>query len=337
MSRPKVIVIVQEGRPVPPVQRLEAEADVVVVRTAEEFKAALPGTEVLFLNDFRTKLLREVGPGGLRWIHTSSIGVDSLMTEEIINSDIVVSNSRGVCERPIAEWVLGVLLMFTKDLRRTIELQQARTWQHRETEPLLGRKVLVVGPGPVGRETVLLLRAAGMDVTVVGRSAREDAQLGVIASFDDLDVLLGEAQDVVLTVPLTEETRGLFNAARFDRMRPGARLVNVGRGAVVVEQDLLDAIDSGHLGAAALDVFENEPLAAENPLWSRNNILVSPHASGDLIGWRGRVVDCFARNLEQWKNGQPLNDVVDLKKLGGSAPNTVSQAGTVLPQSASIV
>lgn len=320
MSRPKVIVIVQEGRPVPPVERLEAEADVVVVRTADEFRAAQPGAEILFLNDFRTKLLREVGPGELRWIHTSSIGVDTLLTQEIVNSDIVVSNSRGVCERPIAEWVLGVLLMFTKDLRRTIELQRARTWQHRETEPLLGRKVLVVGPGPVGRETVLLLRAAGMEVTVVGRTAREDAQLGAIASFGELDGLLGEAEDVVLTLPLTEETRGLFNSSRIDKMRPGARLVNVGRGAVVVERDLIDSIDAGHLGAAALDVFEHEPLAAENPLWSRNNILVSPHASGDLIGWRGRVVDSFARNLRRWKANEPLHDVVDLKKLGVTAP-----------------
>ncbi|WP_426300407.1 D-2-hydroxyacid dehydrogenase [Arthrobacter sp. R-11] len=319
MSRPKVIVIVQEGRPVPPVERLEAEADVVVVRTADEFRAAQPGAEILFLNDFRTKLLREVGPGELRWIHTSSIGVDTLLTQEIVNSDIVVSNSRGVCERPIAEWVLGVLLMFTKDLRRTIELQRARTWQHRETEPLLGRKVLVVGPGPVGRETVLLLRAAGMEVTVVGRTAREDAQLGAIASFGELDGLLGEAEDVVLTLPLTEETRGLFNSSRIDKMRPGARLVNVGRGAVVVERDLIDSIDAGHLGAAALDVFEHEPLAAENPLWSRNNILVSPHASGDLIGWRGRVVDSFARNLRRWKANEPLHDVVDLKKLGVTA------------------
>jgi phosphoglycerate dehydrogenase-like enzyme len=324
VSRPKVIVIVQEGRPVPPVERVEAEADVVVVRTPEEFRAALPGTEILFLNDFRTKLLREVGPGELRWIHTSSIGVDSLMTDEIVNSDIVVSNSRGVCERPIAEWVLGVLLMFTKDLRRTIELQQARTWQHRETEPLLGRKVLVVGPGPVGRETVLLLRAAGMDVTVVGRSFREDAQLGPVAGFGDLDRLLCEAEDVVLTLPLTEETRGLFNASRLDKMRSGARLINVGRGAVVVEQDLLDAIDAGHLGAAALDVFEHEPLAPENPLWSRKNILVSPHASGDLIGWRGRVVDCFARNLARWKANEPLHDVVDLKKLGMTTPVLVT-------------
>jgi phosphoglycerate dehydrogenase-like enzyme len=306
------------------VERLEAEADVTVVRTAEEFRAALPGTEILFLNDFRTKLLREVGPGELRWIHTSSIGVDSLMTDEIVNSDIVVSNSRGVCERPIAEWVLGVLLMFTKDLRRTIELQQARTWQHRETEPLLGRKVLVVGPGPVGRETVLLLRAAGMDVTVVGRSAREDAQLGPVAGFGDLDRLLGEAEDVVLTLPLTEETRGLFNASRLDKMRSGARLINVGRGAVVVEQDLIDAIDTGHLGGAALDVFEHEPLPAENPLWSRKNILVSPHASGDLIGWRGRVVDCFARNLTRWKANERLHDVVNLKKLGMTAPVLVT-------------
>ncbi|MEZ2388166.1 D-2-hydroxyacid dehydrogenase [bacterium RCC_150] len=324
MSRPKVIVIVQEGRPIPPVERMEAEADIVVVRTAEEFHTALPGTEILFLNDFRTKLLREVGPGELRWIHTSSIGVDSLMTDEIVNSDIVVSNSRGVCERPIAEWVLGVLLMFTKDLRRTIELQQARTWQHRETEPLLGRKVLVVGPGPVGRETILLLKAAGMNVTVVGRTAREDAQLGPIAGFGDLDRLLGEAEDVVLTLPLTEETRGLFDSSRFDNMRAGARLVNVGRGAVVVEQDLIDAIDAGHLGGAALDVFEHEPLAAENPLWSHKNILVSPHASGDLIGWRGRVVDCFARNLTRWKANEPLQDVVDLKKLGATSPALVT-------------
>lgn len=313
-------MIVPPGRPVPPVERLKEEAEIVIVRTADELRAAQPGAEILFLNDFRSNLLREVGPGELRWIHTSSIGVDALLTEEIVYSDIVVSNSRGVCERPIAEWILGVLLMFTKDLRRTIELQQQRQWLHRETEPLLGRKVLVVGPGPVGRETVLLLRAAGMDVTVVGRSAREDSQLGAISSFNDLDRLLGEAQDVVLTLPLTEETRGLFGADRMKRMRPGARLVNVGRGAVVVDQDLIDAVDSGHLGGAALDVFEQEPLPEHSPFWNNSNILVSPHASGDLVGWRGRVVDCFAENLRRWKANEPLRDVVDLSKLGVTAP-----------------
>jgi phosphoglycerate dehydrogenase-like enzyme len=318
--KPKVIVIVPMGRPVPPVDRLADEAEIAIVRTAEEFRAAQPGAEILFLNDFRSNLLREAGPGGLRWIHTSSIGVDALLTDEIVNSDIVVSNSRGVCERPIAEWILGVLLMFTKDLRRTIELQQERTWLHRETEPLLGRKVLVVGPGPVGRETVLLLRAAGMDVSVVGRSAREDPVLGAIAAFADLDRMLGEVDDVVLALPLTEATRSLFDASRLARMRPGSRLVNVGRGAVVVDDDLIDAIDTGHLGGVALDVFEQEPLPEDSPFWSRNNILVSPHASGDLVGWRGRVVDCFAENLRRWKAGEPLRDVVDIAKLGVTAP-----------------
>ncbi len=319
MSQPRAILIVPEGRPVPPLDSFASEAEVTVVRTAEEFRAALPGAEILFLNDFRTRLLREVGPGDLKWIHTSSIGVDVLLTAEIVDSDVVVSNSRGVCERPIAEWILGVIVMFAKDLRRTVELQLERRWLHRETEPILGRKVLVVGPGPVGQETVLLLRGAGMDVTVVGRTARIDDRLGEIHAFSELDTLLADVDDVVLTLPLTEETRGLFNRERFARMRKGARLVNVGRGAVIEEDDLLDAIDSGHLAGAALDVFEQEPLPVEHPFWARPSILVSPHASGDLVGWRGRVAECFAANLRKWKAGEPLNDVVDLKRMGVTA------------------
>ncbi|MBD3010005.1 MULTISPECIES: D-2-hydroxyacid dehydrogenase [unclassified Streptomyces] len=320
MHRPKVIVIVPQGGQVPPLAAVEPEAEVLVVRTADELRAAQENAEILFLNDFRSTLLREVGPGRLRWIHTSSIGMDPLLTESVVNSDVVASNSRGVCERPIAEWVLGVLLMFTKDLRRTIELQRQHRWQHRETEPILGRKVLVVGPGPVGRETVLLLRAAGMDVTVVGRTARQDPALGAVAAIADLDELLPRADDVVLTLPLTEDTRGLFDASRLKKMRRGARLVNVGRGAVVVADDLLAAVDDDHLDAAALDVFEQEPLPANSPFWSRDNILVSPHASGDLVGWRGRVVDRFVENLRRWKAGEPLRDVVDLRELGVTAP-----------------
>lgn len=316
MQKDKIIVVVPQGRPTPPIDRLALAYDVIVVRTAEELKAAQPGAEILFLNDFRSRLLREVGPGELRWIHTSSLGMDPVLTEEIVNSDITVTTSRGVCERPIAEWVLGSLLLFTKDLRRTIELQQERRWLHRETEPILGRRVLVVGPGPVGRETVNLLRAAGMDVTVVGRSARMEEEIGLIHSIDELDALLPTVDDVVITLPLTEQTRGLFDAERLSRMRPGARLVNVGRGAVIVEADLLAAIDSGHVGGAALDVFEIEPLAPESPFWTRSNVLVSPHASGDLIGWRGRVVERFEENLRRWNANEPLRDVVDLKHLG---------------------
>jgi phosphoglycerate dehydrogenase-like enzyme len=142
----------------------------------------------------------------------------------------------------------------------------------------------------------------------------------VPSALTELDDLLGEVEDVVLTLPLTEVTRGLFDAARIGRMKPGSRLVNVGRGAVVVERDLLDAVDAGHVGGAALDVFEREPLPADSPLWNRQNILVSPHASGDLVGWRDRVVACFAENLRRWKANEPLLDVVDLEQLGVTRP-----------------
>lgn len=315
-GRLRVAVVVPLGGQVPPLEGIAREAEVTVVETAAELEAALEATEVLFLNDFRSTLLREVGPRKLKWIHTSSLGMDPLLTPEIVESDIIVTNSRGVCERPIAEWVLGVLLMFTKDLRRTIELQREHRWQHRETEPILGRRVLVVGPGPVGRETALLLRAAGMEVSVVGRTARHDPQLGEIAPIEDLDRLLPDADDVVLTVPLTEQTRGLFDASRLNRMRSGARLVNVGRGAVVVAEDLLAAIEGGHVDAAALDVFEVEPLPTDDPFWSNERVLVSPHASGDLVGWRGRVVERFVDNLRRWKAGETLQNVVDLRSLG---------------------
>jgi phosphoglycerate dehydrogenase-like enzyme len=325
MAKPKVIVVVPPERDAPAIERLRAEAEFVVVRTADDLRAAQPGVEILFLNDFRTDLLRAVGPGDLRWIHTSSIGVDSLLTDAIIESGLVVSTSRNVCERPIAEWVLAVLLLFAKDLRHTLDYQRAAEWVHRETESLLGRRVLLLGPGPVGRETARLLRAAGMVVDVVGRRARLDAELGNIQAIDDLDQLLPEADDVVLALPLTETTRGIIDAGRLALMRPGARLVNVGRGALIVEEALLAAVRDGHLGAAALDVFEQEPLPPHHPFWAMDTVLVSPHMSGDLVGWRDRVVDRFAANLRRWVAGDPLVDVVDLRDHGASEPALIAR------------
>jgi phosphoglycerate dehydrogenase-like enzyme len=326
MVKPKVIVVVPPDRDAPPIDRLRDEAEFVVVRTAEELRAAQPGVEILFLNHYRSELPRTVGPGDLRWVHTSSIGVDALVSDEFIESDVVVSVSRNVCERPIAEWILGVLLMFTKDLRRTLEYQRSAEWVHRETESLLGRRVLLLGVGLVGRETAKLLRAAGMSVDVVGRTAREDSELGTVHGIDDLDRLLPDADDLVLALPLTDTTRGLIDARRLALLRPGARLVNVGRGALVDEDALLDALRDGHLDAAGLDVFDQEPLAPEHAFWGMDNVLVSPHMSGDLIGWRDRVVDRFADNLRRWVAGEPLADVVALRDHLTHAPSTAAQS-----------
>jgi phosphoglycerate dehydrogenase-like enzyme len=320
MTRPRVIVIGTPGAPLPPIERLADEADFIVVSTAEELKAAEPGVEILFLNHYRSDLLKTVGPGDLRWIHTSSIGVDALLTEEIVERDVVVTISRGVCERPIAEWVLSVLLLAAKDLRQTLEYQRTATWAHRETLPIQGRRVVVVGPGPVGREIARLLRAVGMTVDLVGRRARQEDGIGGIHALSELDELLAAADDLVLALPLNESTRGMFGAERLALLRPGTNLVNVGRGAVVDEPALLAAAQEGRIGSAALDVFEQEPLPATHPFWAMDNVLVSPHMSGDLVGWRDRVLDRFAENLRRWINDEPLADVVDLRAQLTAAP-----------------
>ena len=308
----KVIAVCRLDRDCAELDAVRDDIDLTIVRTADEYRAALPGAEVLFLNDVRSTLIREVGPGKLKWIHTSGIGIDALLTKEVIDAGVTVTISRGVCERPIAEYVLASLLYFAKDLRTTIESQMSREWVHRDTVSILGRRVLVLGTGPVATEIVLLLRAAGMHVEAFGRRSREDPQLGPIQCIEDLDSWLPKADDVVLALPLNASTAGIMDAKRIDLLSPSANLVNVGRGALVDELALLEALRQDQLAGAALDVFETEPLPMGHPFWNMKNVLVSPHMSGDILGWRDEVVQLFMFNLERWIVGAELQHVINL-------------------------
>jgi phosphoglycerate dehydrogenase-like enzyme len=315
---PVIAVVVAPGDAAPP--GLEADGTLGNVRVADntaELGAALSEAEVVFAWDFHTTLLRDSWPSdaAVRWIHAGSIGVDTVMFEAVVAADVVVTNTRGIFERPIAEYALGLMLLFAKDLRGTLELQARHEWRHRETETLAGRRLVIVGAGAIGSEVARLARAVGMDVAAIGRSARSGtADRGAVHAIGELDELLGTADFVVLAVPLTDETRGLFDAERLARMRPGARLINIGRGALVDEQALVDALRSGQLGGAGLDVFEHEPLPADHPLWSLPQVVVSPHMSGDRLGWREDTVALFLENLRRWRAGEPLLHVIDKQR-----------------------
>jgi phosphoglycerate dehydrogenase-like enzyme len=313
MSLPSVIVISKPGASLPAeLDALSSVANVLVARDAETLRQAREQANVALVWDFQTELLREVGPGGLEWIHANSIGVDAIMTPDVVRSPVVVTNTRGVYERPIAEFVLAALLFFTKELPRTIQDQRARVWGHRPTEPIADRRALVLGPGPVGREITLMLRAVGITVDVVGRRAREDEpELGRVHGQGELDALLGQADDVIVALPLTADTRGIVDADCLARFRTGARIINVGRGPLIDEDALLAALRSGRVGAAALDVFEQEPLPCDHPFWEMDNVLVSPHMSGDAFGWQRTVIDLFLDNMERWRSGRELRNVVD--------------------------
>jgi phosphoglycerate dehydrogenase-like enzyme len=300
------------GRP-DGMSRVEAVADVRYA-TPGELAAALPGADVLFVWDFRSTALSAAWPAAssLRWVHVASAGVNHVLTPEVVASDIVVTNSRGVFDEPMAEYVLGLALALAKDLSTTLAHQRERRWHHRETERLGGRHALIAGTGPIGRAIGRKLAAIGMTVSGLGRVARaDDPDLGSVLPMSSLAEALTGADFVVLAAPLTPETRGMIDARAIAAMKPGARLINVSRGPLVVQDDLVEALAEGRLGGAALDVFVDEPLAGSSPLWHLPNVIVSPHMSGEVVGWRAELVALFVDNLSRYLAGQPLRNVVD--------------------------
>lgn len=247
----------------------------------------------------------------LKWIHSSAAGVGASMFPALVRSGVIVTNSRGVQSRAIAEHILTVILMWRRRLHVAMRRQASRIWAQEEfgplaPPPLAGLRVLIVGMGSIGGEARRLLEPIGMRVSGVGRTAR-DGQAGV----DDLPRLLPDADVVVITAPHTPETEHLFNADLLGRMRPGSLLVNVGRGRIIDEGALVEALRRGRPGTAALDVFEREPLTAASPLWDLDEVILTPHVAGFGAGFWEGIVDLFAANLERWQRGEPLQNVVD--------------------------
>lgn len=272
----------------------------------------LPLADVLLVWDFTSDAVRRAWPGDgprPRWVHTASAGVDHLMCPELIASDTVVTNARGIFDLPIAEYVSGLVIAMAKDLPGTLELQRQRRWRHRETQRVAGSRAVVVGSGPIGREIARLLAALGVVTALVGRTARPG-----VHGAHELTPLLSRADWVVCAAPLTDATRGMFDAAASAAMPPSARFINVGRGPLVVEDDLVTALRKRWIAGAALDVFGEEPLPPRSPLWDVPGLIVSPHMSGDTVGWRDELSAQFVGLYELWAAGSPLPNVVDKKR-----------------------
>ncbi|MEV5682229.1 D-2-hydroxyacid dehydrogenase [Streptomyces sp. NPDC052164] len=308
---PEPVLLVLDSDPSPRLGRLTGR---VGVRYADErsLAAQLPLADVLLVWDFTSDAIRAAWPGQgprPRWVHTASAGVDRLLCPELAASDTVVTNARGIFERPIAEYVAGLVLAFAKDLPGTLDLQRQRHWHHREGQQISGSRAVVVGAGPIGREITKLLHGLGVRVALVGRTARR-----TIHGPEDLDRLTARADWVICAAPLTESTRGMFGARFFGLMQPSARFINVGRGPMVVEGELTDALRKRWIAGAALDVFQEEPLGPDSPLWDVPGLLISPHMSGDTVGWRDRLGEQFVRMYELWADGQPLPNVVDKRR-----------------------
>ncbi len=333
-SRPVVVVLEAEGahRAFP---QVEAAADVRYA-TAGTLAGALPGADVLLLWDFFSGALREAWPhaDALRWIHIAAAGVDTLLFDELAASDVQVTNARGVFDRPIAEFVLGSVLALAKDTPRSVRLQDARRWQHRETERIDGAHALVAGTGAIGRETARLLRAVGMRVSGAGRTARGgDPDFGTVHASADLADVAGDVDYLVLAAPLTDQTRHMVDEAVLRALPPRARVINIGRGELVDTDALVAALRAGiargagvsgavgdgelAIAGAALDVFETEPLPPGHPLWGIESAILTAHMSGDAAGWRDELARQFEDNFALYAGGTHpgvLHNVVDKQR-----------------------
>lgn len=291
--------------------RLQFAAD------AGTLERAIPETDILLSWDFRAGVLERIWrqASRLQWVHWAGAGVDAALFPAFRDSDVVLTNARGVFDQPIAEYVLGLVLCFAKGFPRTVRAQQRKHWDFRYSESIQGKTALLVGVGNIGRAIGAVLAAAGMDVTGIGRTARDgDPLFGEVHALEKLDRLLSGADYVINITPSTPATRNLFSAGRFHRMKPGARFINVGRGDAVDESALVEALHAGRIAGAALDVFAREPLPEDSPLWELDNVIVSPHMSGDVRDSVYGLVDQFVDNLRRYLNGEPLHNVVDKQR-----------------------
>ena len=322
-ARARVAVLGASPQDGPPgIETIADTVDLAVPEDDDGLAPALEDADVLFAwRPNGGALSRAWGSAGsLKWIHSASAGVDSLLFPELAASHVVLTNARGIYEDAMAEYVLGLMLVMAKGLRTVLERQGRAEWDHRQTERLERKRVLVAGTGPIGRAIARDCRALRMSVRGVARTAHPgDADMVEIFGVERLTEAVATADYVVNALPATEETWHLFDRDVFEAMSPSARFVNVGRGSTVDEEALIRALQNGGIAGAALDVFEGEPLPPGNPLWTMPNVIVSPHMAGDAAGWREAAVELFVRNLERYLTGRPLLNVVD--KTRGYVPS----------------
>ncbi|OZF34792.1 hypothetical protein CH296_09025 [Rhodococcus sp. 14-2496-1d] len=286
--------------------------------TMDELAGVVSWAEVLLFRTFETADLRTVWPNAenLRWIHASSAGVDRLLDPVLREGRWILTNSGGILDRAIAEYVAGGILASVKKLPLALARQRERVWEHRVTSGIHGRAALVVGPGSIGREIGRVLGALGMRVDAAATSERSgDSEFGRIRDVRRLPSYAGEYDVIVLATPLTDATRALVDAEVLSAMRSDAGLVNIARGPVVDERALCDALADGGIGWAVLDVFEVEPLPDTSPLWHMDNVILTAHLAGDADDFAERLWALFEDNLHRYVRGSALVNVVD-KQVG---------------------
>jgi phosphoglycerate dehydrogenase-like enzyme len=299
--------------------RLPGDVRVVAGDNIEAFAHAAPEADAILSWWGDRALLEQVFSRAprVRWVHSAAAGVESLLFPALVESPVELTNARGAYSASLGEFAVAAMLFFAKDLRRMLRSQAAASWDQFDVELLAGRTLGIAGYGDIGRAAARLARPFGMRILALRRRPDRSASDPLIdAAYPPgrIREMLALSDHVLVAAPLTPSTRGLIGEAELAAMRPGAVLINVGRGPVVDEPALVAALERGRI-RAALDVFETEPLPAGHPFWRLDNVLLSPHCADHHEGWRARSMEVFLSNFRRFAAGDPLENVVD-KRAG---------------------
>lgn len=299
------------------VKHLVPEWELYTGKDPSVWKRHLNDAEVIagWKKDMKRPLLNNESK--LNWLQTWSAGVNSLPLNDLAAKDILMTSANGVHAYPISETIFALMLGLTRKIHSYVANQQDKTWHHAGLQLEIHEKTLgIVGVGAIGRETAKIAKAFGMTVLGVRNSDKSEEYVDNMFTSDQLNDVLPQCDYVVVTLPLTNNTRHMFGAEQFERMKESAFLINIGRGEVIDEKTLVHALLEGQIAGAGLDVFETEPLGGDSPFWDMDNVIITPHTAGSTEHYDKRVLDdIFIPNLKAYLQGEtPSINLVDYEK-----------------------
>jgi len=320
----QIIKVVVLGDPADPtlriLDRLGAGVELKIAKTADGLGTSLTDAEVLFnWSGSRAEIqaILQRAPR-LKWIHTRSAGLDSLLCQELVESAVLLTNGSGTFSQSLGEFVIAGALYWAKDMPRMLKAKSEHRWDVFDVFELSTQTMGIVGHGDIGRAIARRAKAFGMKVLALRRDPSPrygDEDVDSVYQTKDLHRMLPECDYVAVAAPLTPETKHLMSTAEFNCMKSSAIVMNVGRGPVIDEAAMAEALRTRRIRGATLDVFEVEPLPATSPLWDLDNVFISAHTADHTQSWLDDAITVFVEQFSRWRNAEMLMNLVD-KKAG---------------------
>ncbi len=300
-------------------KRLDNKVRIVIAESSEEAAAKAPEADVICVWSTNREMLQAALPHASRaqWIHARFAGLDHVLFPELLASPIPFTNGRGVFSQSLGEFVLAATLYFAKDFPRMRRSQQAARWEPFDVLEISKQTMGIVGYGDIGRACAWRAKAMGMKVLALRRRpelSTGDPHVDRVFGWESRLEMIAESDYVVAAAPLTAETQSMISDAEFAAMKPGAVIINVGRGPVIDEPAMIRALEGGKIKGAGLDVTSVEPLPSDSPLYRLENVLLSPHCADHTADWFDDAMNFFLQQLDRFRTGKPLENLVNLAR-----------------------